>query len=576
MVPPSAMVSILIGGYVEGDSLKKPKLRSIYITALSALFAACFAVFLCLDVHMNREQAESMLLEEARTFAREMDAVWGFMGNAQYTINNTSNGTYEFKGLHCAIVGKSVGMIFSHGSDYKIRYVNFEPRNILDKPDAYETSALQTFLTDSDTTEHYGFTEVDGIRRFRYVRALQVDESCLECHGEPAGELDITGFPKEGWTLDSVGGAISMIVPTDHQDAAMLGSVARDVAFFFAFTIATGAIILCVTWFFVLRPLSHVEGAFAKLAGGEMGVKLRVDRVSRETEEIIAGFNVMAGELERMYAGLEEQVRERTQDLDAANRALARQRDELEVLAGRLADESSFKTDLLSMVNHELRTPLTSIITLAQVSKATEGAGDDEERRSWSEVENNGTILLEMINNMLDIARGDAGVATTECEPIDLGDVTSSVRSVMAPIALKYKVAFSTSVAPDVPLVLGDYDKTLRIFENLASNAVKFTADGGNARLDVRLDAATGDVHATVSDTGIGIEPEHLGRIFDKFFQVNSTSTRKYNGNGLGLALVKQYVQAQGFRVEVESEPGKGSSFTIVVPSELTIPGEAG
>ena len=549
----------------------RPSLKSIYLIALSTLFAFSFAGFLWLDVRMNRAQSEEMLLEEARTFAQEMDAVWGFMDNVQRTINYTSDGIYEFKGLHCAIVGKSVGTIFSHGSDYTIRYTNFNPRNILDKPDEYETAALTAFNESADVTEYYGFVEVDGERRFRYVQALAVDEGCLECHGEPAGEIDETGFAKEGWTLESVGGAISMVIPTDKQDAALMANITRDSVFFFVFTLSIGAVVYGVTWFFVFRPLARMERAFGELGDGRMGVELSVRATSSEMTHLIGRFNAMASELQTMYAGLEDQVEARTLDLHAANEILERQRDELGKLAEKLARESSYKSDLLSMVNHELRTPLASIITFAQVSKGVRSSSNDEHRLAWEEIEKNGNILLEMINNMLDVARADAGVVEAACEPVDLGDVVAAVRGVMEPIATKYKVTFEASVAPDVPLVMGDYDKLVRIFENLASNAIKFTSDGGHVLFAVRLDPVTGDVRMSMADTGIGIAFEDRERIFEKFFQVNSTSTRKYNGSGLGLALVKMYAGVQGFAVEVQSELGTGSTFTIIIPASLVL-----
>ena len=262
---------------------------------------------------------------------------------------------------------------------------------------------------------------------------------------------------------------------------------------------------------------------------------------------------------------------DRTVDLREANDALERQRDALEQLNEKLEQEMRFKSDLLSMVNHELRTPLTSIITFAQIARERSQLGDETERHSWEEIEKNSQILLSMINNMLDIARSDAGSVRATCEPMDLGDIVASVRTTIAPLARKYDVGFGTSVAPDVPLVNGDYEKTARILENLASNAIKFTPDGGTIRLIVECDEDTGGVRIVMRDTGIGIAEEDKERIFDRFFQVDSTSTRKYNGSGLGLALVREYAALQGFAVSVESELGKGSSFIIEIPRESVI-----
>ena len=223
------------------------------------------------------------------------------------------------------------------------------------------------------------------------------------------------------------------------------------------------------------------------------------------------------------------------------------------------------------MVNHELRTPLTSIITFAQISREACPPDRESERHSWEEIEKNSQILLTMINDMLDIARSDAGSVHVACEPMDLGDIVSSVRGTMTPLARKYCVAFRTRVASDVPLVNGDFEKTQRMLENLASNAIKFTPDGGTVELRVDLDAGNGSVRLCMADDGIGIAPEDHERIFERFFQVDSTSTRKYNGSGLGLALVREYAAVQGFAVSVESALGRGSTFTITIPPDAIV-----
>ena len=546
-------------------------LKTIYIVALTVAFAVSFFAFAAFDFYSQQKQTEQAMLEEARTFAREMDAVWQFMDNQQNVINTSSDGTYEFKGLHCSVVGKSVGRLFSAGSDYAIRYTNFNPRSEQDIPDDFETKALDAFYADRSVKEYYGVASFDGEDRFRYLQALEVDNSCLECHGEPAGEIDITGHAKEGWTLESVGGAISIVIPLDQQQAAMRDNVIRDVAYFLMITVFIGAIIYVVTTVFVLRPLGGMHRAFGELREGRLEASLSEQYAAKEVQRLMAGFNDMAGELRDMYEHLESQVEARTIDLSEANALLEHQRDKLEQLNADLAQETQFKSDLLSMVNHELRTPLTSIITFAQISREACDPSNAADRRSWEEIEKNSQILLNMINNMLDIARSDAGSVRATCEPMDLGDVVASVKSTMAPLARKYEVSFRTKVAPNVPLVNGDYEKTTRMLENLASNAIKFTPDGGSIELRVAVDEATHVVTLSMADDGIGIAPEDQERIFERFVQVDSTSTRKYNGSGLGLALVREYGEMQGFAVTVESELGVGSTFVITIPADAIV-----
>ena len=558
--------------------IRNISLRVVSLLVLTFVFVVATAVFTLFDIRMQTQNMEDSLAEEARTFAREMDAVWEFMDNSQHTINNTTTGVYEFKGLHCAIVGKSVGAIFSAGNNYSIRYTNFEPRRAQDKPDAFETEALALFNEQKDTQEFFRIVsddpaEVDraqtsadnGAAQFRYVQALRVNESCLECHGEPAGEIDVTGFPKEGWTLDSVGGAISIVIPLEQQYQALRENVVRDVGFFLLLATFIGIVVFGLMTVFVLRPLEAMKRAFGEVGEGRLRQSMDDAGTAREVASLIDRFNVMSRELSVTYEELEEQVEARTQDLRRANEELAAQRDNLEALSEKLV-----KSDLLSMVNHELRTPLTSIITLAQIALESGGA-DEEERRSWEEVRKSSSVLLGMINDMLDIARSDAGAMAVSMELMDLGDIVASAQSTIGPLAVGARVTLATTVAPDVPLVSGDYEKMMRILENLGSNAVKFTPAGGTVSLSAMREEETGDVLVTVSDNGIGIAKENQERIFDRFFQVDSSTTRIYGGSGLGLALVREYAAAQGYTVGVESELGCGSAFTVRIPVKAVV-----
>lgn len=558
--------------------MRNVSLRTISLVALTVVFVASTLMFTAFDIKVQSEQMENSLAEEARTFAREMDAVWRFMANSQYTINHTSDGTYEFKGLHCAIVGKSVGAIFSADNNYSIRYTNFNPRRGQDRPDDFETQALTLFNEDSDAREYYGIVEdaedkaADGdtARRFRYLQALEVDESCLECHGSPAGDIDITGFPKEGWTLDSVGGAISIVIPLDQQYQALRDNVVRDVSFFLLITTLVGLVVVALITVLVLRPLESMKTAFGAVGDGQFQPPMDAGGTAREVSSLIDRFNAMASELRVTYEGLEGQVAERTADLRRANEELAAQRDSLKALSAQLAREAQVKSDLLSMVNHELRTPLTSIITLAQIALEA-GGGEGEDARSWEEVRRSSTVLLSMINNMLDIARSDAGSMAVNCELMDVGDIVTTAQGTIRPLAVSSGITLRTAVAPDVPLVNGDFEKMQRILENLCSNAVKFTPPGGTIVISAAREAATGDVLVSVTDNGIGIAEENQGRIFERFFQVDSSTTRTYGGSGLGLALVREYAVAQGFEVTVESTLGEGATFTVRIPAAETL-----
>ena len=332
-----------------------------------------------------------------------------------------------------------------------------------------------------------------------------------------------------------MGSAISIIIPIDQQRQAQMDNLAHDIVFFVMLMVLIGGVVYLATKKFVLHPLSGLAGAFDEMREGRMDASPDKGDAAREIAGLIDDFDGMAGELRGMYEHLESQVSVRTEELwranelleqqrdsledlngelRAANELLERQRDSLEDLNGELEKETRFKSDMLSMVNHELRTPLTSIITFAQVSREACGPDRERDRKAWDHIEKNSQILLTMINDMLDIARSDAGTVHVTREAMDLGDVLAAVRSTMAPLASRYEVDLTTSAAPDVPLVLGDYEKTMRMVENLASNAIKFTPDGGSVGVRVSFDREARIVTIAVSDTGIGIAEEDQGAHF--------------------------------------------------------------
>ena len=553
--------------------MRSISLKAIYVLALTLIFSGALCAFLQFDYLQQKRHSEEILLEQARTFSREMDAVWSFMDYSQNVINTDSDGNYVFKGLHCAVVGKSVGAIFSFQSDYAIRYVNFNPRNDQDYPDDFETEALLAFAEDPQNREYYGPATYQGNEVYRYVLALDVDETCLDCHGEPVGSLDITGHEREGWKLGDVGGAISIVIPVDQQEEQLREALANDLEFFLAVLVVMAAVILGVTSFFVFRPMKRLQTGFGQLKDHHLDVEVDASGAAKEMDELIGRFNETVGELNGLYTNLEERVAARTLDLKAANEALEIQRDKLAVLSEELSKESRFKSDLLSMVNHELRTPLTGILSMAQImleGRRRENL-DEAEIYGWEEVRKNGSILLEMVNNLLDMARGDAGFLRASVEWLDVGDLVSSIHDSLSPLAKRFKVDLKTHVEADVPLVLGDYDMFHRMLENLVGNGIKFTPDGGNVEvLAARVDDG---VALCVKDTGIGIAPEEQERIFEKFYQVDSTSTRKYNGSGMGLALVREYCDLQGYTVTVESTLGEGATFVVHIP-ESCVAGE--
>jgi signal transduction histidine kinase len=228
-----------------------------------------------------------------------------------------------------------------------------------------------------------------------------------------------------------------------------------------------------------------------------------------------------------------------------------------------LQQESSYKSDFLAIMSHELKTPLTSIIAFTEIWEKS-SKDTDKQQRAIVEVKENGYILLEMVNNILEAARIDAGRSKIHREWVDMVDLLSTVEGTVRPLVDKKNLSFTTSVSPEVPLIYADWEKLRRVVENLVSNAIKFTKPGGKVAIEV--DTSGEMVRIKVKDTGIGIKEEDINRLFEKFLQLDQSAQRRYRGSGLGLAVVKELVAAHDGTVEVHSVYKEGSSFTVSIP----------
>jgi two-component system sensor histidine kinase BarA len=259
-------------------------------------------------------------------------------------------------------------------------------------------------------------------------------------------------------------------------------------------------------------------------------------------------------------------VEEASRELTEKNRRLAQ-------AVERLQEADRVKSNFLATVSHELRTPLTSVIGYSEMLlEGIAGELNDEQREYVRTVMEKGDQLLQLITGILDISRMEAGEMRIDKQPFDLEEAVSVALSTIAPHARRKKLNMMCNVPHGLPLVLGDRDKIRQVLLNLLGNAVKFTPEGGKievaATLAPLLPAAESvrAVRVSVRDSGIGIPPEHQKRVFDPFFQVDNTSTREYGGTGLGLSIVKRLVEAHGGAVWVESETGRGATFSFTIP----------
>jgi two-component system, NtrC family, sensor kinase len=267
--------------------------------------------------------------------------------------------------------------------------------------------------------------------------------------------------------------------------------------------------------------------------------------------------NGMAASLQQSNAQLEEKVEERTRELQVALEQLAEKSGELEIA-------STHKSEFLANMSHELRTPLNAILGFTQVLKQKLfGEVNPKQGEYLDDIHSSADHLLELINDILDLSKVEAGQVELEKAPFSLRESLERGVVMVRERATKNGVQLTLEPDPEVELVEGDERRIRQVVFNLLSNAVKFTPAGGH--VDIRSAQRNGEVVVSVTDTGPGIASEDQERIFEEFQQTELGAERP-EGTGLGLALSKKLVELHGGRIWVESEPGKGSTFTFTLP----------
>ena len=560
--------------------------------SIGVIMVALMAVDILWNLSLQNAQAENEAREKAEVLAAEMRAACDFVDMNQEFINRAEDGTFRTKHLVCVVAAKSISMLFTTETDYSIRFTNDTPRQAANAPDAFEQEALAAFNADPDRKAFWRVVDAgDGTRVFRYTEPLYVTESCLECHGDPVGELDQYGFPKEGMQVGQVGGAMSITEPMGIYAAGIQDSMMQQAIMVLFMMVAAFIGLYFVTSRLVLRPIDELRSAAGAVGKGDFNYTLTVpdpgERPRDELAELTGEFDRMARDLEALYADLEGQVRSKTDDLMVLNDMLNYQKRELKVALDRLGDEVAYKNEFFAIVSHELRTPLTSILAYARILNADDSLAP-KTREAVGEIESNATLLLNMVNNILVISKHAAKKDELLTEPVDFVDLAQFVRKALAPIAEGKDVRLTCSVAPNVPLSMADWEKLRRILENLVNNAIKYTHRGGFVRLTIGFedgetdshsesekadtnapdgeDAAAGWIVMRVADDGMGIAPEELDQIFELYKQAGQSANRRYRGTGLGLAVVRDLTELHGGTVTVESRVKEGSTFTVRIP----------
>ncbi len=297
-----------------------------------------------------------------------------------------------------------------------------------------------------------------------------------------------------------------------------------------------------------------------------IGVILNMISSSMRTEELLQELKRSNAELEAQAGELNEKAKLleiKNEEVELASRSVEEKAEQLQLI-------SKYKSEFLANMSHELRTPLNSLLILSKMLAENKGGNLTEEQVKFARtVFASGNDLLGLINEILDLSKVEAGKMTIDPREIRLADVQDYFEQAFRPLAEQKGVAFEISLGKGLPAkIFTDSSRLNQILKNLLSNAFKFT-DEGKVRLTIRNEARENGEEGlafSVQDSGIGISRDKLGLIFEAFQQADGTTSRKYGGTGLGLTISREIARLLGGKIDVESTPGAGSTFTLILP----------
>ena len=302
----------------------------------------------------------------------------------------------------------------------------------------------------------------------------------------------------------------------------------------------------------MLRPIEQLRLGVARIGGGDLAQRISV-KSGDEFEALAEQFNDMTGRLQESYADLESKVGLRTRELAAARDAAD--------------DANRTKSSFLANMSHELRTPLNAIIGYSEIlQEDAADKGDKATTEDLQKIESAGRHLMGLINNILDLSKIEAGKMEVFIEPVEIQVLIKEVLSIVKPLADKNENVIKVICPTEIGSFRSDQTKVKQCLLNLMSNANKFTSKG-TLTLTVEREVNSG-VCFRVSDTGVGMTEEQIGRLFQAFSQADASTTKRFGGTGLGLAITKCFCELLGGDVTVESTPGVGSTFIIRLPDQ--------
>ena len=327
----------------------------------------------------------------------------------------------------------------------------------------------------------------------------------------------------------------------------------------------------------ISRPILHLEDTM-RMVSANKNYEVRATKTyGDEIGRLIDGFNTMLAEIQQRDTALRsanDELKTRTRELEREIQHRKQTQEEL-LKAKHAAEEASrAKSTFLANMSHELRTPLNAIIGYSEMlEEETQDSGKADNIQDLRKIQSAGKHLLSLINDVLDLSKIEAGKMGLHLENFEVAPLIDEMVTTLQPAAAKNRNTIKVRAAESVGTMRADVTKVRQILFNLLSNACKFT-DTGTISVDVdkKRNAGQECIRFRVTDTGIGISAKQKQNLFHEFAQADASISRKYGGTGLGLAITYRFVQLMKGQISVESEPGKGSLFTVYLPVHVAPP----
>jgi len=404
---------------------------------------------------------------------------------------------------------------------------------------------------DQSRDDNVTFARYDGLLYSNYVRIFRATDSCISCHN-PQGSA--SPFSKN----EPIGAAIVQRPADEISKTTLMNLIWIIVAGLIG---GTGAIVAfyMITQRVILRPIRQLRALANNVAEGNLDTRSAI-KTGDEYEKLANAFNHMLDGLQVV----QEKLRQTNKQLD----------DKIVELSERnieLFKANKLKSEFLANISHEFKTPLNAILGFAQVLRDKTGFLQKDKNKRYAEnVISSGNRLLNMINDLLDLAKTEAGKIQLNIEQTFIRELIKDIIAQFSLQTKKKKIKVKLVVDDDIPTLLTDAGKVQQILYNFFSNAVKFTPERGRIEVRARLRREENMVRIAVTDTGCGIAESDKEKIFEKFRQVDGSLTRQTDGSGLGLTISRELATMLAGSISLESEPGKGSTFWLDIPITLT------